>query len=189
MLIIQTSFWCWHCTKEVVNGSCSRVATSCFGMNKRRGSVCLAVGRHNGEDEARDFSFRAERYINESHTHTHPHTRRDAGILFWLSGCAKVVFPEAQSELKKIESVPANKKWNTTVCFSSIAIILKFYRALMESIKTTCVCVCARARWSFYTYRASTSIYLTECERSPCRRGYACVFAFWHAIIGNAEHE
>lgn len=139
VLIIQTSFWCWYCTKEAVNGSCSRVAISSgFGMNKRRGSICLAVGRHDGGDKMRDLS---SLLVLNGTLMNHIHTRRDAGISFWLSGGARVVFPQAQSELKKIESVPANKKWNTTVCLSCIAINLKFYRALMEAIKTVSVCV------------------------------------------------
>lgn len=57
-----------------MSGSCSRVATSsCFGMNKQRGSVCLAVERHDSGDDTKLFVLNGI-LMNRTHTHTHKYT-------------------------------------------------------------------------------------------------------------------
>lgn len=147
-------------------------------MNKWQGSICLAVGRQDGGDETRDLP---SLLMLNGILMNHIHTRRDAGISFWLSGGARVVFPQGQSELKKTES--ANKKWNTTVCLSCVAINLKCYRPLMESIKTVCVLefLCMRG----LTMHLSNWVQVKLLQTQLCMH----VFAFWHGIIGNAGHE
>lgn len=144
VLIIQTSFWCRYCTKEKLwrgpGAGAHPPALRVSGLNKWRGSA----GRRDSEETFLPF-LPLNGNIKESHA------RILRAILFWLSGYARIVFPEARRE--KIESALANKKWNTTVCLSSVAIILKFHRALMESIKTECVWVYVRL--SFRTCGAS----------------------------------